>query len=89
VLGAGKGKFIRQGVGVRNQLLLRAFDYGTSSVTLLAIINRKRVITMKDTGAGAPNGRRTTLKLGARGKSLANRAVASFDNVAIRVPDPF
>jgi hypothetical protein len=89
VLGSGSGKFIRQGVGVRNSLLVRAFDYGGSSVTVLAIVNRKRVLSIKDTAAGTPNGRRTTLTIGARGQAFANRAVGSFDNVAIRVPDPF
>jgi hypothetical protein len=89
VLGSGSGRFIRQGVGVRNELLLRAFDYGSSSVTLLAKVNGRKVLGMKDTAAGAPNGRRTTIVVGARGKALANKAVGSFDNVAIRVPDPF
>lgn len=89
VLGSGSGKFIRQGVGVRNELLVRAFDFGSSSVTLLATINGKKVLSIKDTSTGAPNGRRTTLTIGARGKATANRAVGSFDNVAIRVPDPF
>jgi hypothetical protein len=89
VMGAGSGKFIRQGVGVRNDLVLRAFDYGGSSVTLLAKVNGKKVLSQKDTSAGAPNGRRNTLTIGRRGKGSANRAVGSFDNVAIRVPDPF
>jgi hypothetical protein len=89
VLGSGAGKFIRQGVGVRNNLLLRAFDFGNASVTLLAKVNAKKVVSMKDTSAGAPNGRRTTLNIGARGSASANRAVGAFDNVAIRVPDPF
>jgi hypothetical protein len=89
VLGAGTGKFIRQGVAVRNDLVLRAFDFGSAAVTLLAKVNGKKVISMKDTSAGAPNGRRNTLTIGRRGKGSANRAVGAFDNVAIRVPDPF
>ena len=89
ILGAGSGRFIRPGVGVRNNLLLRAFDYGSSSPTILARINGKKVLSMKDTSAGTPNGRRNTLTIGRRGTGSANRAVGAFDNVAIRVPDPF
>jgi hypothetical protein len=89
LLGSGLAKFIRQGVGVRNDLLLRAFDYGGSSVLVLAKINGKKVLSITDTSAGAPNGRRTTVVIGAKGKASANRAVGAFDNVAIRVPDPF
>jgi len=89
VLGSGTGRFIRQGVGVRNELLLRAFDFGGASVTLLAKVNGKKVLSIKDASAGAPNGRRTTLTIGAKGKASANRAVGAFDDVAIRVPDPF
>jgi hypothetical protein len=89
VIAGGSGKFIRQGAGVRNDLLLRAFDYGTSGVTLLAKVNKKKVISQRDTGSGQPNGRRNVLTVGAKGKASANRAVAVFDNVAIRVPTPF
>ena len=89
ILGAGSGRFIRQGVGVRNSLLLRAFDYGAASVTLLAKINGKRVYGAKDSAGGIPNGRRTTIAVGRRGTRSATGAVGAFDNVAIRVPDPF
>ena len=89
VLGSGTGKFIRPGVAVRNDLVLRAFDFGSSAVTLRAKVNGKKVISMKDTSAGAPNGRRNTLTIGRKGKGSANRAVGAFDNVASRVPDPF
>lgn len=89
VIGSGRGRFIRQGVGVRNVLTLRAFDYGSNSVSLLAKINRKRVLSIKDSNPDIPNGRRTVLTIGAVGGAVANRAVGSFDNVAIRVPNPF
>jgi len=89
VIRAGSGRFIRQGAAVRNGLLLRAFDYGSSAPTLLAKVNGRRVVLMRDAAAGTPNGRRTTITLGAKGKAFAYRAVGSFDNVAIRVPDPF
>lgn len=89
VLAGGSRKVIRPGAGVRNNLLLRAFDYGTASVTLLAKINGKRVFGAKDSAAGIPNGRRTTIAVGRRGSRSANRAVGAFDDVAIRVPDPF
>jgi hypothetical protein len=89
VIGAGRGRFIRQGVGVRNLLTLRAFDYGSAAVTLQAKVNRKRVLSIKDSNADIPNGRRTVVTIGARGRRLATGAVGSFDNVAIRVPNPF
>lgn len=89
VIAAGTGKFIRQGVGVRNVLTLRAFDYGSNAVSLLAKVNRKKVFSSKDSNPDIPNGRRTVLTIGAKGRASANRAVGSFDNVAIRVPNPF
>jgi hypothetical protein len=89
VLASGTGRFIHPGVGVRNDIVLRAFDYGSSSVTLLAKINKKKVLSIKDSSGGQPNGRRTVVTIGAKGRAFANRAVGSFDNVAIRVPNPF
>ena len=88
LLKAGGGNFIRR-PGARNNILLRAFDYGTATTYLLAKVNGRRVFTGRDTSAGAPNGRRTVVKIGSKGKKSANRAVGAFDNVAIRVPNPF
>jgi hypothetical protein len=89
VLASGTGKFIHKGESVRNDISLRAFDFGTGSVTLLAKVNKKKVLSMKDSSGGQPNGRRTVVSIGAKGKAFANRAVGAFDNVAIRVPNPF
>ncbi len=88
LLGSGSAKFIRP-VGKRNNLLLRAFDYGSDSVTLLAEVNGKKVLSQKDSSPDKPDGRRNVVILGARGKTRARGAVASFDDVANRVPNPF
>jgi hypothetical protein len=88
LLKVGGGRFIR-GPGARNNILLRAFDYGGSATFLLAKVNGRRVFSARDTNANQPNGRRTVVTIGSKAKKSANRAVGAFDNVAIRVPNPF
>lgn len=87
-IAAGKGNFIRRGVGRRNYLTIRAFDYGSSAPYLLARINRERVLLTRDRRGAQPNGRRTVVSVGAF-KGAATGALGTFDNVAIRVPNPF
>lgn len=89
LLASGSGKFIRPGVGRRNDLLLRAFDYGSATVRLLAKVNGKRVLARADSAPSQPDGRRTVVTVGGKGTAVVRGAVGSFDNVAIRVPNPF
>jgi hypothetical protein len=85
---SGKGKLIRGGVK-GNDLFLRAFDYGSDTTTLTAKINGKAVASATDTGNSQPDGRRTTVSTGIKGSGSANGVAAVFDNVAIKVPNPF
>jgi hypothetical protein len=85
---SGKGKLIRGGLKV-NDLALRAFDGGTETTTLTARINGKVVVTVTDTGNGQPDGRRTTVTTGIKGEGSGSGTVGVFDNVAIKVPNPF
>lgn len=85
---SGKGKLIRPGLK-GNELALRAFDYGTNTTTLTARINGKAVVSATDTGNSQPDGRRTVVTSGIKGSGSGSGVVGIFDNVAIKVPNPF
>lgn len=85
---SGKGKLIRGGFKV-NDLSLRAFDGGTETTTLVAKINGKAVVSTTDTGNSQPDGRRSVVSAGIKGTGSASGLVGVFDNVAIKVPNPF
>ena len=85
---SGKGKFIRGGLK-GNDLALRAFDFGTSDTSLSARINGKVVVSVTDTGNGQPDGRRTVVSTGIKGAGSGSGVTGVFDNVAIKVPNPF
>lgn len=85
---SGKGKFIKGGTK-GNELALRAFDSGTENTALSARINGKVVASATDTGNGQPDGRRTVVTTGVKGSGSGSGVVGVFDNVAIKVPNPF
>ena len=85
---SGKGKFIRAG-GKGNDLALRAFDFGANETSLSARINGKVVASVTDTGNSQPDGRRTVLSTGVKGAGAGSGTTGVFDNVAIKVPNPF
>ena len=85
---SGNGKFIKAGLK-GNGLLLRAFDFGSASTSLTASINGKVVASATDTGNGQPDGRRTVVTTGVKGTGSGSGVVGIFDDVAIKVPNPF
>ena len=85
---SGKGKFIRAGLK-GNDLALRAFDFGTTTTSLSARINGKVVASATDTGGGQPDGRRSVVSTGVKGAGSGSGVTGIFDNVAIKVPNPF
>jgi hypothetical protein len=85
---SGKGKFIRAGLK-GNDLALRAFDFGTTTTSLSARINGKVVASATDTGGGQPDGRRSVVSTGVKGAGSGSGVTGVFDNVAIKVPNPF
>jgi hypothetical protein len=85
---SGKGKFIRTG-SKPNGMLLRAFDYGTPNTQILATVNGKAVVRATDSGADQPDGRRNGVATGAKGSAAGTGIVGVFDDVAIKVPNPF
>jgi hypothetical protein len=85
---SGKGKFIRAGLKA-NDLALRAFDFGAADTSLSARINGKVVVSVTDSGGGQPDGRRTAVTTGIKGKGSGSGVTGIFDNVAIKVPNPF
>jgi len=89
LMAGGKGKFIRPKLGKVNQLVLRAFDYGSGSTRLLALVNGKRAFATTDAAGNQPDGRRTVVATGTKGTGAGGGIVGFFDNVAVRVPNPF
>lgn len=85
---SGKGKFIKAGLK-GNVLGLRAFDFGSTTTSLSANINGKVVASATDTGNGQPDGRRTLVTTGVKGTGSGSGVVGVFDDVAIKVPNPF
>lgn len=88
VFRSGKGKFIKPGVK-GNALSLRAFDFGGTTTSLSASINGKVVASASDTGNSQPDGRRTVVSTGVKGTGSGSGVVGVFDDVAIKVPNPF
>ena len=89
LVASGTGKFIRAGLAKANNLLLRAFDYGGANTVLLATVNGKQVYSATDSGGSQPDGRQTTLTSGVKGTGAGTGVVGVFDNVYVRVPNPF
>jgi hypothetical protein len=89
LVASGSGKFIRPGLGKGNNLSLRAFDYGGPNTQLLALVNGKKVYATTDTGNAQPDGRQSTLTAGVKGTGAGTGVIGVFDNVYVRVPNPF
>jgi hypothetical protein len=89
LLAGGTGKFIRPVLGKVNNLSLRAFDYGGANTQLLATVNGKVAYSATDSGNGQPDGRQTTLTSGVKGTGAGTGVTGVFDNVYVRVPNPF
>lgn len=85
---AGKGKFIKL-LGKPNSLQLRAFDFGSTDTQLIATVNGKSVVTLTDSAADQPDGRRNIVVAGVKGTAAGAGVTGLFDDVAIRVPNPY
>lgn len=85
---AGKGKFVRA-IGKPNALVLRAFDFGSTDTQLIASVNGKSVVTLTDSADDQPDGRRNIVVAGVKGTAAGTGVVGLFDDVAIRVPNPY
>lgn len=83
---AGRSKAIQ--TKKPSALLLRAFDFNTPTTTVVAKIGRQTLHTFTDGGADAPDGRRSAVAVGVKGKGSGNGITGVFDNVAIGVPNP-
>jgi hypothetical protein len=86
-MGSGTGKFIRMGKKP-NSLQLRAFDRGTPTTQLVATVNGRAVLSTNDGAADQPDGRRTVVTDGVKA-GLGAGVSGVFDDVSIRVPNPF
>ena len=87
------GKQIRRikGINKANVMRLRAFNLTSTSekddCRLLVFINEKRMAVVTDHSAGPLKGRFSGVSVGSR--KISSGAVASFDDVVVRVPSPF
>jgi hypothetical protein len=89
-LAKGEAERIK-GVNKANQMRLRAFNLTSTrekdDCRLLVYINGKRFAVEVDHEAGPLKGRYSGVSVGSR--KVANGAIASFDDVSLRVPDPY
>jgi hypothetical protein len=85
---SGKGKFIR-GLGKPNLLLLRSFNFGGASTQIVAAINGRTLVSATDPGGDQPDGRRSVVSAGVKGAAAGTGVTGIFDDVAIKVPNPF
>jgi len=69
-------------------MLLRAFDFNTPTTTVVAKIGRETLHMFTDAAADIPDGRRSAVFVGVKGKGAGNGVTGVFDNVAIGVPNP-
>jgi hypothetical protein len=69
-------------------MMLRAFDFNTPTTTVVAKIGTQTLHTFTDAAADIPDGRRSALLVGVKGKGSGNGVTGVFDNVAIAVPNP-
>lgn len=71
------------------KISLQAFDSGTTTTTVTALINGKTVLSFSDALPDQPDGRRSVITTGVKGAGSGSGVIGIFDNVAIRVPSPF
>jgi hypothetical protein len=88
VFRSGKGKFIRP-IGKPNSISLQTFDFGSANTQVVATVNGKSVVSLTDSGQDQPDGRRNTVAAGAKGEAAGTGISGIFDDVAIRVPNPY
>lgn len=69
-------------------MLLRAFDFNTPTTTIVAKIGTQTLHSFTDAAADIPDGRRSAVFVGVKGKGSGNGVTGIFDNVAIGVPNP-
>jgi hypothetical protein len=90
-LAIGKNISRIRGINRANELRLRAFNMKNTrdrdDCRLAIFINGKRMAVITDEQSGPLEGRSTTVSFGS--KKPAPGAKASFDDVIVRVPDPF
>jgi hypothetical protein len=88
------GKQVRRirGANKANKLRLRAFNMihtrDPDDARLLVYIGDKRFVNVVDDSAGPLRGRMTAVSVGTP-RGFANGAAASFDDVIVRVPNPY
>lgn len=90
-LAVGKNISAIKGTNKGNRVRLRAFNMGRTrdrnDARLLVYVNGKRLAVYRDPRAGQLEGRETLFSVGS--KRRARTAMGSFDNVIIRIPNPF
>lgn len=80
-----------KGLNQANQIRLQAFNLTTGpekgKCHILAFVGRQLVADVNDSASGELQGRTSGFSVGATGN--AKGAMGSFDDVVVRVPDPF
>jgi hypothetical protein len=85
---AGAGKFIKAG-RKPNTVAIRAFDFGSTTTSVVGSVNGTNVVSVSDTGSTVPDGRRSIVAAGVKGAGAGDGVIGVFDNVTVQVPSPF
>jgi hypothetical protein len=88
LMASGAGKFVKKGLKP-NSIAIRAFDFGTTSTSLVASVNGVNVVSTTDAATTQPDGRRTAVYAGVKGTGSGEGVIGVFDNVTVQVPSPF
>jgi hypothetical protein len=84
---SGQGKFIKAGTKP-NTIMIRAFAFGGTDTSVVATVNGNQVVSTSDPGPDQPDGRNTTVGVGAKGTGAGTGITGLFDTVTVQVPNP-
>jgi hypothetical protein len=85
---SGSGGFIKVG-SKPNVISLRAFANGTTTTSVIGVVNGHGVVSTTDAAADQPDGRQTVVTSGVKGSGAGTGVVGVFDDVSVLVPNPF
>jgi hypothetical protein len=85
---SGSGGFIKVG-SKHNVISLRAFANGTTTTSVIGVVNGHGVVSTTDAAADQPDGRQTVVTSGVKGSGAGTGVVGVFDDVSVLVPNPF
>jgi hypothetical protein len=72
-----------------NTFSITAFSGGSTTTSVVGVVNGKSVVNTTDSGEDQPDGRLTTVGAGVKGTGAGTGVRGQFDNVSVLIPSPF